>query len=92
MEIAANELAPVLDLYSRGLYRQAYEQAAALAPLAEWEGTAPRLLAGRLARQVGAPRLSRWHFVKAYRGQPTHPEAIYYQARHLMEAQDVLRA
>lgn len=92
MEIAANELSPVLDLYSQGLYRQAYQKASAIAPLPDWDGTAARLLAGRIARQVGAPRLSRWHFLKAYRGQPSYPEAIYYHARYLLEAQDTLAA
>lgn len=92
MEIAVADLARVLDLYSQGLYLQAYRFGASLAPLKEWEGTSARLLAGRLARQLGAPRLSRWHLLKAYRGQPTHPEAIYYHARYHLEKHSLLQA
>jgi tetratricopeptide (TPR) repeat protein len=92
MEIAAVDLSRILDLYSQGLYLQAYHQAQALAPPKEWTGTAPRLLAGRLTRQLGAPKLSRWLFLKAYRGQPTHPEAIYYHARYFLEKHDLFAA
>src|SRR5579864_2221944 len=92
MEIAAADLARILELYSQGLYLQAYHQASALAPLKEWDGTAARLLAGRLTRQLGAPRLSRWLMLKAYRGQPTHPEAIYYHARYYLEKYSLLES
>src|SRR5262245_10073303 len=92
MEIAAADVARILDLYTRGLYVQAYRVGVELAPLQQWEGTAARLLAGRLARQIGAPRLSRWHMIKAYRGQPTHPEAIYYHARYFLERHNLLAA
>src|SRR5262245_15172305 len=92
MEIAAADLARILDLYTRGLYVQAYQLGSASAPLANWTGTAARLLAGRLSRQLGAPRLSRWQMIKAYRGQPTHPEAIYYHARYFLEKHNLLAA
>jgi tetratricopeptide (TPR) repeat protein len=92
MEIAASELARILELYSQGLYLQAYNHAVSLAPIKEWEGTAARLLAGRLTRQLGAPRLSRWLMLKAYRGQPTHPEAIYYHARYFLEKYSLLES
>src|SRR5262245_40188313 len=92
MEIAAADLARILDLYTRGLYVQAYQLGASFAPLADWTGTSARLLAGRLARQLGAPRLSRWQMIKAYRGQPTHPEAIYYHARYFLERHNLLAA
>src|SRR5262245_7873564 len=92
MEIAAADLARILDLYTRGLYVQAYQLGASFAPLADWTGTAARLVAGRLARQLGAPKLSRWQMIKAYRGQPTHPEAIYYHARYFLERHNLLAA
>lgn len=92
MEIAAADVARILDLYTRGLYVQAYRLGVEIALLHQWEGTAARLLAGRLARQIGAPRLSRWHMIKAYRGQPTHPEAIYYHARYFLERHNLLAA
>ena len=92
MEIAASDLARILDLYTSGLYVQAYRLGASVAPLKDWEGTAARLLAGRLARQIGSPRLSRWHMIRAYRGQPTHPEAIYYHARYYLERHNLLKS
>jgi tetratricopeptide (TPR) repeat protein len=92
MDIAAADLARILDLYTRGLYVQAYHLGASFAPMAQWSGTAARLLAGRLARQLGAPRLSRWQMIRAYRGQPTHPEAIYYHARYFLEKHNLLAA
>jgi tetratricopeptide (TPR) repeat protein len=92
MEIAAADLSRILDLYSHGLYLQAFHQAQALGPLDSWTGTGARLLAGRLTRQLGAPRLSRWLLLRAYRGQPTHPEAIYYHARYYLEKHNLLAA
>src|SRR5439155_20170617 len=59
MDIAAADLARILDLYTRGLYVQAYHLGNSFAPLADWTGTSARLLAGRLARQPGAPPPSR---------------------------------
>jgi tetratricopeptide (TPR) repeat protein len=92
MELPAADLSRITDLYAQGMYLQAYRAGVSTAPLNEWTGTAARLLAGRLARQLGAPRLSRWQLIKAYRGQPTHPEAIYYHARYFLEKHNLLAA
>src|SRR5262249_40140260 len=78
-------LQEVLDLYTQGLCLQAYERSQALGPLAEWTGTAARVLAGRLAMNLGAPRLTRWHHWRAWREDPTDPEACYYYAHALLE-------
>ncbi|HXG12163.1 MAG TPA: tetratricopeptide repeat protein [Gemmataceae bacterium] len=92
MEIAASELTTIHDLYSRGLCLQAYRRAEALAPLREWTGTAARILAGRLAYNLGAPRLANWHHFHAWRKEPTHPEACYYYARLLLQRRGPLSA
>ncbi len=85
MEIASADLAPIRDLYARGLYMQAWKRAEAFAPFKEWTNTAARLMGGRLAIQLGAPRLGRWLHLRAYRDTPTHHEAIYYHARYRLE-------
>jgi hypothetical protein len=85
MDIAPADLARVRELYSLGHYRRAYEVAVALGPLRQWEGTAARLIGGRLAIQLAAPRLGRRMHLAAFRATPAHPEAIYYHARYRME-------
>jgi predicted Zn-dependent protease len=85
MDIAPADLARVRDLYTRGHYRQAHAAAVALAPLREWTGPAARVMGGRLAIQLGAPKLGRRLHLVAYRATPTHPEATYYHARYRME-------
>src|SRR5262245_15037303 len=85
MELAPADLTRIRELYSRGHYRQAHEAAVALGPLREWSGTPARLIGGRLAIQLAAPRLGRRMHLSAYRATPAHPEAIYYHARYRME-------
>lgn len=85
MEIASADLAPIRELYARGLYLQALKRAEAFGPFKQWTNTAARLMGGRLAIQLGAPRLGRWLHLRAYRDTPTHHEAIYYHARYRLE-------
>ena len=85
MRIATADLAPIRDLYGRGLYVQALRVAEQFGPLRDWENTPARLLGGRLAIQLGGARLGRWLHLRAYRDTPSHPEAIYYHARYRLE-------
>ncbi len=85
MELEPADLSRIRDLYSQGSYRRAYEVAATVGPIREWEGTPARLIGGRLAIQLGAPKLGRGMHLLAYRSTPAFPEAIYYHARYLME-------
>jgi predicted Zn-dependent protease len=85
MEISTADLAPIRDLYGRGLYIQAQRAADQLGPLDTWTNTPARLLGGRLAIQLGGTRLGRWLHLQAYRATPSHPEAIYYHARYRLE-------
>ena len=85
MEIASADLAPIRELYARGLYLQAMKRAEAFGPFKDWSNTPARLLGGRLVIQLGAPRLGRWLHLCAYRDTPTHHEAIYYHARYRLE-------
>ncbi len=85
MEISTADLTPIRELYGKGLYVQAYEEAQKFGPLREWTNTPARLLGGRLAIQLGGSKLGRWLHLKAYRATPTHPEATYYHARFKLE-------
>lgn len=85
MHIPPADLAPIRELYARGLYLQALRVADTFGPLTDWENTPARLLGGRLAIQLGAARLGRWLHLRAYRDTPAHPEAIYYHARYRLE-------
>ncbi|HSQ54224.1 MAG TPA: hypothetical protein VLM40_00650, partial [Gemmata sp.] len=85
MELAPPDLVRIRELYSQGYYRRAYDAAVAIGPMRSWTGTPARLIGGRLAIQLGAPRLGRRLHILAYRETPAHPEAIYYHARYRME-------
>lgn len=81
----------VQKLYDRGLYLQAYETSRRHGPLAEWTGPEWRILGGRLAGNLGAPRLGSRHLLRAWRESPGHAEAAWYYARHLLDARGPLR-
>jgi len=85
MELSFSDLSAVRDLYYRGLYRQAYQSAADFGPLREWRGPAARLMAGRLAIQLGAPKLGHRLHLAAFRESPTYLEGVYYHARHRLD-------
>ncbi|MBO0698159.1 MAG: hypothetical protein J2P46_07180, partial [Zavarzinella sp.] len=85
MQIPTADLAPIRELYARGMYVQALRAAERFGPLHDWSNTPARLLGGRLAIQLGAARLGRWLHLRAYRDTPAHPEAIYYHARYRLE-------
>ena len=79
-DIPLDEIAELTRLYERGLYVQAAARTATLPPIKDWRGTAARLIAGRLANNVHAPRLSRWLHDRAWRDDRRSAEAAYYFA------------
>jgi hypothetical protein len=85
----SNDAAVVLDrvdwLCLEGLCMQAYEAGRALGPIEAWPGLRGRLLAGRLAMHLGAPRLARILLRLAQRDSPADPEACYFAARVRLE-------
>ncbi len=82
----------VLALYDRGLYLQAYRAAEQHLPLRHWEGAPARLLAGRLAGNLGSQRLAHALFVCAWRESPTDPWACYFRTRVLLDRYGPLAA
>ncbi|OWK37938.1 tetratricopeptide repeat protein [Fimbriiglobus ruber] len=85
MEIPAAELGRIRELYNQGRYRQALAVGEPFGPVRTWPGPAARLMAGRLAIQLGAPRIGRSLHVAAFRESPAHLEAVYYHARYRLE-------
>ena len=86
------DLSRVEELVERGLYLQAYREGLEHAPLERWSGVAGRTLAGRLARHLGAARLSHRLFMLAYRRDRAAPEALYYYAFSLLQRRGPLAA
>jgi tetratricopeptide (TPR) repeat protein len=80
------------DLYERGLYLQAYTAGQVWGPLQDWPGTRARVLATRLANNLGSPRLALWLARCAYRSDPTDPEAKYFYALGLYRFRGILGA
>ena len=70
MEIAPRDLDRIRELYNSGLYLQAYEVAKKYGPFSRWQGTAARVLAGRLAGNLGARRLASALHLRAGRRDP----------------------
>lgn len=81
----SDELRRILDLYEKGLCLQAYAICRGFSPIAEWTGVEARIMGGRLAWNLGAPRTSRRLFSVAYRENPEHPEARYFYVRAYLE-------
>ena len=90
MYIPPSSFSHVADLYDQSLYVQAFRAATQIAPLQQWEGTAARMLAGRIAATVGAPKLGRKHHLNAYRHDPKDWEARYYYARMILRFRGAL--
>ncbi|HET6575150.1 MAG TPA: hypothetical protein VFG68_16200, partial [Fimbriiglobus sp.] len=85
MQLTPADLGRIRELYGRGLYRQALAAGERFGPLRAWAGPAARLLAGRLALQLGAPKLGKRLHLVAVRESPAHLEAVYYHARYRLE-------
>jgi cellulose synthase operon protein C len=78
--LTVTDLASVQDLYDQGLYSAALDASRELGELTSWRGPAGRVLAGRLAGNLGAPRLARALHWQAGREHPDDPACQYYAA------------
>ncbi|HEX7901727.1 MAG TPA: hypothetical protein VF950_28465, partial [Planctomycetota bacterium] len=82
----------MFELYERGLYVQAWKLGESLGPPSTWKGTHARVLAGRLAGNLGARRTANALHLSAWRRDPRDPEALYYAAFALFERRGPLAA
>ncbi len=85
-------LEKIRSLYEEGLILQAYRLGAEVAPIRDWRGADARLMAGRIAPNLGAPRLGRVMHACAHREHPEHPEVAYFQVRGVLETRGPLAA
>ncbi|WP_165064820.1 tetratricopeptide repeat protein [Paludisphaera rhizosphaerae] len=77
-------LSRLRELYEAGDYLGAFQIAKRLGPMTRWPGAAAKVLAGRLAWQLGAVRLGLALPLRAWRDDPHDPEARYYRARTML--------
>jgi cellulose synthase operon protein C len=91
-QLTSVELKPVLHLYERGLYLQAYDLGKSLGMFEGWPGVDAAILAGRMANNLAAPQLSHQLHLRAFRKAPTHPEARYYFAWVVLSSRGPLNA
>ena len=92
MFISPHQFAHIEKLYDQSLYVLAYHAAQEIAPLEVWEGTTARILAGRIAATVGAPKLGRKQQLLAYRHDPDDWETRYYFARMILRYRGAVAA
>lgn len=85
MHLNDDQVAPLLDLYDRGLYLQAYQVGQAYGPMKDWTGPRGRIMASRLAVNLGAPRMSRRQRIMAWRETPGDAEVLYYHGYTMLE-------
>lgn len=73
-------LSKTLELYESGRYLDGFQAGSALGDIRTWPGVEGQVLAGRLANNLGAPRLGRALHWKAYKRWPTEPYCMFYGA------------
>ena len=82
-ETIASRLEQIQRLYDEGMYVQAYEVGKPWGKLTDWPGTDGKILAARLAVNLGSSSLSNWLVRCAYRASPEHDEARYFYGNYL---------
>jgi len=83
--VAPEQLAPILRAYENNACLDAYAMAQEIGPLAAWRGTEARLLAGRLAANLGSLRLAHVLHRLAWREAPDDPVVLSYYLRLVLE-------
>lgn len=92
MEPPPDQLQPIQDFYDRGMMLRAHAAAESVGSLRQWRGAEGRVLAGRLAMNLGAPHLGRVLHLLAWREHPHDPAAQYYYARAIFDRRGPLPA
>ncbi|MEM9415319.1 MAG: tetratricopeptide repeat protein [Planctomycetota bacterium] len=75
-----SDLAPIQEHYDNARYLQGYAAAQKLGPLKDWRGADARILAGRLAGNLGSARLGYALYWLAHREHPEHQRTKYFHA------------
>ena len=87
-----DQIAQLEGYYRKGLYLQAYKQTSDLGHIKDWRGEKGRILAGRLAYNLGGQRLGYLLHYRAWKEHPESGEAIYFYARALATVRGSYRA
>jgi tetratricopeptide (TPR) repeat protein len=87
--VPAPKLLDARVLYEAGKNRDAYNLLQAFGDFSEFAGNETRLLAGYLARQLGAPRLGRSIHLRVWRSSPLNAEAQAAGFSALAEGRDL---
>ena len=82
-DIPDSDLLPMYESYEHGRYVQARGHAEKLPPIAQWRGTRALLIAGRVAGNLEAPRLSNALHTRAWREDRRSAEAACYRGYSL---------
>ncbi len=90
--IAPDKLAEIQALYDRGLYLQAHRASLPFGDYRHWSGTQARLLAGRLATNLGGHQLCHILHWLAWRENKTDPDLIAYRCHSILERRGPLAA
>jgi len=85
MDSIAFEQESLQGLYDQGLYLRAYQRMREAIDARAFATVEEQLLAGRIVRHLGAPRLADYFHFQAYRRDRTHPLACYCRARAMLE-------
>lgn len=85
VELSAEAVKALNDLFERGLYLQAYESAKVHGPLPNWRGPAAMVMAGRLAHHLGSASLSARITARAAKLYPSDPLVQYYHTYTILE-------
>lgn len=78
VEVSVGDVQRLRSLYEQGLVRQALDLALTFGPLPAWVGARAQIMAGRIAVNLGAPRLGRWLHHRAYQSEPTAASSQAY--------------
>ena len=82
---ALAEAAALFRAFGEDYHERSLEEQFVFPDVVRGGGAPARLIGGRLAIQLGAPKLGRRMHLLAFRATPAHFEAIYYHARYRME-------
>ena len=87
-----NGLGRVEELYHQGQYLSAYEESKLLGPLTTWQTAEGRVLAGRMANNLGGTRVGRVLHRLAFREYPKDARVTYFFALTVLARRGPFRA
>lgn len=90
--VPAATLRELQSLYDAGLCLKAFDLVKTIGPLETWKGNQARILAGRLAANLGAARLSGIIHWQTWREEKQNPDLIAYRVHALLHRRGPLPA